>query len=62
MAGKTVGALIGFGLGWAMIQFGFLAAVFIGVCALAGFFIGRIVDGEVSLVELLDRYAGRERM
>jgi len=62
MNGKLVGMVVGFGLGWAMIEFGFVAAVFVAVCALAGWGIGKVVDGEISLYAILDRISPRDRV
>jgi hypothetical protein len=62
MRAKTVGALVGFGAGWAILHFGFVTAVFLGACALVGWLIGKIADGEISLLELAERYSRRDRV
>ena len=55
MTAKAWGALFGFGFGWAILQYGFFRAVFLAVCVGVGWFVGRVLDGEVSLLEILDR-------
>lgn len=60
--GKWIGALFGVAFGLAVIYFGFLRALGLAVCATAGWWIGRIADGEVSLLDLVERYSGRDRI
>ena len=62
MSGKIIGTLVGLGLGFVVLHYGLVAAIFLGVCAWAGWWVGRIADGEVSLADILDRYAGRDRI
>lgn len=67
MRARMLGTLLGFGFGWAMLQFGvWRTLLYLGSCtllgALVGGFIGRVLEGEVSLDELIARYSGRDRM
>jgi uncharacterized membrane protein len=62
MNAKVIGALVGLVFGLAILHYGLIATVFILVCALAGWWIGRIVEGEISLAEILDRFSTRDRI
>ena len=54
---KHVGALLGFVFGWLIVKYGVFIAVFLAVMAAAGWFVGRLVDGEADLQD----YIGRRR-
>src|SRR5207248_3269783 len=51
MNGKIMGTLVGLIFGFVVLHYGLLAAVFLAVCAWAGWWVGRIADGDVSLAE-----------
>ena len=46
---KHVGALVGFLFAWLIIQYDLFRAVFILALAVVGWFVGRILDGEIHL-------------
>jgi hypothetical protein len=46
---KQLGAFLGFGFGWLVVQYGFYKALFVGVMALGGWAVGRVLDGEIDL-------------
>jgi uncharacterized membrane protein len=50
---KHVGALLGFGFGWLIVQYGFVAAVFVLAMALAGWAVGRVLDGELDISQYI---------
>jgi hypothetical protein len=62
MNGKMIGTLVGLVFGFVALHYGFLAAIFLALCAWAGWTVGRIADGDVSLADLVDRFSGRERI
>lgn len=53
--GKTIGILIGFLFGLMVVVLGFFEAVFIFLCMMLGFFIGKKVDNNIDFGELMDR-------
>jgi len=55
---KHVGALLGLGVGWIIVEHGLVAGVFVGVAAALGWALGRVLDGELDLTDYLRR---RER-
>ena len=61
VSGKIAGAVIGLGFGLVVIHYGLLRALFLAACAFAGWWIGRVLEGEISLDEIIARLAGRER-
>lgn len=54
--GKTVGALIGMFVGILIIVFGLFNTLFIVACGVFGYIIGKRVDEEESIVEMIDRF------
>lgn len=46
---KHVGIAAGLLFGWAVVQYGFFRAVFIAVAGVVGWYIGRVLDGEIAL-------------
>jgi hypothetical protein len=54
---KHIAAVLGFGFGWLIVHYGIYIAVFLAVMAGAGWFLGRILDGEADLSD----YIGRRR-
>jgi uncharacterized membrane protein len=57
---KHIGGLLGFGLAWIFIQYGFFPGVFVLVVALLGWTVGRILDGEIDVIEFLRRRSGED--
>ncbi len=53
--GKLLGILIGLIFGCMVISFGFWSALFICLCIVVGFFIGKALDGGSSFKEIFDR-------
>jgi len=55
--GKILGGLIGLVFALMIIRFGFFWSIFIGICVLAGYFIGkRMDDNKEDLVDVLDKF------
>jgi uncharacterized membrane protein len=46
---KYVGLLAGLFFGWIVIHYGFFKAVFVAVLAAAGWYLGRVLDGELDI-------------
>ncbi len=61
--GKLVGALVGLGLSLLILKYGLFGAVFILVCVLVGYFVGKRVDEGEDFWGVVDRYlpSGRRR-
>ena len=57
---KHVGALLGFGFGWLIVHYNVFIAVFLAVMAAAGWFVGRILDGEADLSDYVSRRRGED--
>ena len=55
VSSKHVGALIGLAFGWALVEKGFVVAVFVVAMALAGWAVGRVLDGELDVSQYLRR-------
>lgn len=53
--GKTIGLTIGLFFGILVLIIGFFRTVFIGLCALLGFYLGKKVDNNESILELIER-------
>jgi len=53
--GKILGAILGLIIGIIIIVFGFLKAVFIVLCTVIGYFIGKIIDAKESFRDILDK-------
>ena len=52
---KHIGALLGLAFAWFVVQYGFFQAVFVAVAVGLGWFLGRILDGEVDVAEYVRR-------
>jgi uncharacterized membrane protein len=52
---KHVGALVGLGVGWLIVQYGLIAAVFVLALAAAGWAVGRVLDGEIDVSRYVHR-------
>jgi hypothetical protein len=57
---KHIGALVGFAFGWLIIQYGIVNAVFMLALAAAGWFVGRILDGEAQLSDYIRQRDDRD--
>lgn len=53
--GKTVGVVVGLIFGLMVVFFGFFQAVFISLCMLAGYFVGRRIDENIGFHDVVDR-------
>lgn len=53
--GKVIGVLLGLIFGWFAIQYGLLKAIFVTVCAVAGYYIGKRLDEKVDFREMFSR-------
>lgn len=53
--GKIAGVLLGLIFGWFAIKYGILKALFVAVCAVAGYYIGKRLDERVDFREMLAR-------
>lgn len=56
--GKVAGIVLGLVFGWFAITYGILKAVFVSLCIVAGYYIGRQIDQRADLKEL---FLGRFR-
>lgn len=54
--GKVLGILLGLIFGWFAIKYGLFKAVFVLLCALAGYYIGKRLDDKVDFREVFSRY------
>jgi uncharacterized membrane protein len=52
---KHIGALVGLAFGWMVVEKGFVVAVFLAAMALAGWAVGRVIDGELDVSQYLRR-------
>lgn len=52
---KHLGALAGLLFAWFIVQYGFFQAVFVAAAAAAGWWLGKLLDGETPLLEYLQR-------
>jgi len=53
--GKITGVLLGLVFGWLAIKYGIFKAMFVAVCAVAGYFIGKRLDEKLDFREMLAR-------
>ena len=54
-SGKTVGVSIGFILGVLIIIFGFFQTIFVLLCTLAGYIVGKRIDEKEDIMDILDK-------
>ena len=54
-SGKIIGISIGFTLGVLIISFGFFRTLFIILCVVAGFVIGKRIDEKEDIMDILDK-------
>ncbi len=52
--GKVAGVALGLAFGWFAITYGILKAVFVSLCIIAGYYIGRQIDGKTDLRHLFN--------
>ena len=57
MTNTQTGVLIGFIIGVAWVAFGFEAVLLGGLFSAAGFFAGKIIDGQVDIQSYIQRYS-----
>ncbi len=55
---KLICAVAGLVLAWLIVHYGFYRAVFVVVGGLAGWYVGRILEGEIRPFEMLRRAEG----
>lgn len=53
--GKTIGATLGFLIAVLALIIGFFKTLFIVICALLGYYIGKKIDNKESIIEVIER-------
>jgi uncharacterized membrane protein len=53
--GKSIGAIIGFIVALSAITIGFFKTLFIVICILLGYFVGKKIDNKESIIEVIER-------
>lgn len=53
--GKTIGFAIGLFFGIFVLLIGFFKTIFISLCAFLGYYIGKKIDNNESILELIER-------
>ncbi|MFL5705197.1 MAG: DUF2273 domain-containing protein [Ktedonobacteraceae bacterium] len=61
MTPRVIGIGVGLVLGFVWMSLGFWAAVLTGGLALAGWFVGSVIEGTISIVDLWGSLQGRRR-
>jgi hypothetical protein len=61
MTPRVIGIGVGLVLGFVWMSLGFWAAVLTAALALAGWFVGSLIEGTISIVDLWDSLQGRRR-
>ena len=61
MTPRVIGIGVGLVLGFVWMSLGFWAAVLTGGLALAGWFVGSLIEGTISIVDLWNDLQGRRR-
>jgi uncharacterized membrane protein len=54
-SGKIIGVLLGFILGLLIIVFGFFRTLFVLLCVVAGFIVGKRIDEKEDIMDILDK-------
>jgi uncharacterized membrane protein len=54
-SGKIVGGAIGFILGVLVITFGFFQTLFVLLCVIAGYIVGKRIDEKEDIMDILDK-------
>jgi len=62
MSVSVIGIFIGLVLGIVWMALGFGAAVLTGILALIGWFLGRVVEGKINVVEVWNDLQGSRRI
>lgn len=57
--GKAIGLFLGLIAGILIITYGFWQAIFIVLCVLLGFAVGKIIDENTSFSDWMDKFRGR---
>lgn len=52
--GKALGVFLGLAFGWFAISYGFFKAIFVALCIIIGYFIGRGIDERFDFRRALD--------
>jgi len=61
MTPRVIGIGVGLVLGFVWMSLGFWAAVLTGGLALVGWFVGSLIEGTISIVDLWNDLQGRRR-
>ena len=61
MTPRVIGIGVGLALGFVWMSLGFWAAVLTGGLALVGWFVGSLIEGTISIVDLWNSLQGRRR-
>ena len=54
-SGKILGVAFGFMLGIFIITFGFFRTLFVSICVLSGYVIGKRIDEKEDIMDILDK-------
>jgi uncharacterized membrane protein len=54
-SGKIIGIIGGFLIGMLVITFGFFRTLFVLLCIIAGYIIGKKIDGKEDIMDILDK-------
>lgn len=54
-SGKIVGVTIGFAIGLLILTFGFFRTLFILLCVIAGYIVGKRIDEKEDIMDILDK-------
>jgi uncharacterized membrane protein len=54
-SGKIVGVAVGFTLGILIIIFGFFQTLFVMLCVIAGYVVGKRIDEKEDIMDILDK-------
>jgi uncharacterized membrane protein len=54
-SGKLLGVLFGFMFGILVITFGFFRTLFVVLCVIAGYVVGKRIDQKEDIMEILDK-------
>lgn len=58
--GKTIGIVLGLAFGWFAVTYSFFKAVFVVICIIAGYYVGKKLDEQMDFRDILDRlFRGR---
>ncbi|MTI79968.1 MAG: DUF2273 domain-containing protein [Firmicutes bacterium] len=57
--GKALGALLGLLFGWFAIVYGLFKALFVTLCIALGFFIGKRLDENNNMKQIIDKLFGQ---